>query len=642
MANVEKIEDKLLELIQHNNPLAIALTGEWGIGKTYLWKEFYEDNKNNFVTKKKIDLETNKEESFIAKKYAYISLFGLDSLDSLKLAIATEVQTTSTDDSILNTDVSTHFKKLFNFVGGGSTSGTAGDIRFGINIGNKLITNIIMSHLKNTLVCLDDIERKSKNLPMSEILGLVNYLKNERNCQVIMILHDEESEDKVNFDTQKEKVFDEILVLNDSLSMVKETVNDDEIFPIYEKFYQTMGVRNLRFYQRVQKIYQEIIKNSSSLSKLSKEEILRQILIIKLVNDIPKVLDVDMKELEKYFSEDGLDDRLDIFLKSDDDALKATGRTKKEAVEEKLSKFYPNFRMKGWAEVVIELITNIDIDSDKFQKLLYQDLINEQDFENDREKEILISEHHSLNAGDDFNQRLFESGVKQIGRETLTNLSFYCNTLKKNGEIVLSVQLEDFVKDYIRIKVSENPDYWHKEKWYFFDVESYDIFYEYLVQVVKERKLEIKQINDINLICESFKRFYQNGYHSEELFEALKDIQEDDLNTLLWQPIDNERDRKQYIRKTLQHPAFRFRKIVQTMFTNGVLLRDKNWILVNNNYRESILSAPYQPSISLLKTEEVRRWTLKLLKKRATDNPNSRAAIENWLEYSNNLKNLNF
>lgn len=203
MENVEKIEHKLLELIDQNNSLAIALTGEWGIGKTYLWKKFYENHKNYFVTHKKNNSKNGKKENLIAKKYAYISLFGLDSLDSLKLAIATEVQTISTDDSILNTDVSTHFKKLFGFIGGGSTSSTAGDLRFGINIGNKLITNIIMSHLKDTLVCLDDIERKSKNLPMSEVLGLVNYLKNERNCQVLMILHDEESEDKVDFDTQK-------------------------------------------------------------------------------------------------------------------------------------------------------------------------------------------------------------------------------------------------------------------------------------------------------------------------------------------------------------------------------------------------------------------------------------------------------
>ena len=643
MANVEKIEDKLLELIDQNISLAIALTGEWGIGKTYLWKKFYENHKNHFVTHKKNNPKNGKKENLIAKKYAYVSLFGLDSLDSLKLAIATEVQTISTDDSILNTDISTHFKKLFGFIGGVNTSSTTGDLRFGINIGNKLITNIIMSHLKDTLVCLDDIERKSDSLPMSEVLGLVNYLKNERNCQVLMILHDEESADKVDFDTQKEKVFDEVLVLDDSLSIIKDNISDVDTFSIYEKFYQTMGVRNLRFYQRVQKIYQAIIKHSSSLSKLSKEEILRQILIIKLVNDIPKVLDVDMKELETYFSEDGLDDRLDIFLKSDDEALKTTVRTKKDDVEKKLSKFYPNFRMEGWTEVVIELITNIDIDSEKFERLLNQDLINEEALKSDREKRELMAEYHSLSPKKDFNQRLFDNVTQRIDidKEDLNNLSFHCNILKKNGAIDLANQLQEQVEIYISSKVLESSEFWDEHQWYSHRVEPHDIFYDYLVQVVKDRQLEIKQTNDMDLICEAFKRFYKSGYHSEELFEAMRDIQEDNLSAVLWQPIDDEKDRKQYIRKTLQHPAFRFRRIVQTIFTNGVSLSDENWILVTSDYRKIILPTPYKPSIIILKSEEVRRWTLKLLKKRVTDNPNSKAAIENWLEYSNNLKNLN-
>lgn len=601
MANVEKIEDKLLELIQHNNPLAIALTGEWGIGKTYLWKEFYEDNKNNFVTKKKMDLETNKEESFIAKKYAYISLFGLDSLDSLKLAIATEVQTTSTDDSILNTDVSTHFKKLFNFVGGGSTSGTAGDIRFGINIGNKLITNIIMSHLKNTLVCLDDIERKSKNLPMSEILGLVNYLKNERNCQVIMILHDEESEDKVDFDTQKEKVFDEILVLNDSLSMVKETVDDDEVFPIYEKFYQTMSVRNLRFYQRVQKIYQEIIKNSSSLSKLSKEEILRQILIIKLVNDIPKVLDIDMKELEKYFSEDSLDDRLDSFLKSDDDALKATVRTKKDDVEKKLSKFYTNFRMEGWTEIVIELIMNIDIDSEKFERLLNQDLINEEALESDREKKCLMAEYHSLSPEHGFNQRLFDNIKHRVDREMLPNLTFFCNILRKNGASDLSNQLKELVENYIEAKVSEGLEQGLVESYYLNHSNTNDLFYNFLQQAVKKHKKNLILNDNANIMSKIFMRFCKHGNDSEDFFAAIQNISKESFSVVIWQPLIDGSSRILYIRELLKHPAFR---------------------------------------TDIAKFKEVKRWTLELLQERIEENPNSKAAIEHLLELTDNLENI--
>ena len=37
MANVTNLEKKLVKLIETEKPCAIALTGEWGVGKTHLW-----------------------------------------------------------------------------------------------------------------------------------------------------------------------------------------------------------------------------------------------------------------------------------------------------------------------------------------------------------------------------------------------------------------------------------------------------------------------------------------------------------------------------------------------------------------------------------------------------------------------------
>ncbi|GAF54997.1 hypothetical protein JCM18901_613 [Psychrobacter sp. JCM 18901] len=85
MANVENIEKRILKLVDTDIPCAIALTGEWGVGKTHLWDELRDKN----------------EEVFSGKKYAYVSLFGLDSLASLKSAIAIEVhKSVGVNDSI--------------------------------------------------------------------------------------------------------------------------------------------------------------------------------------------------------------------------------------------------------------------------------------------------------------------------------------------------------------------------------------------------------------------------------------------------------------------------------------------------------------------------------------------------------------
>ena len=619
MANVTNLEKKLLELINTEDSFAIALTGEWGIGKTHFWNNFYERNHTKFKT----------------KKYAYVSLFGIESLESLKFEIALKSHSTSQKKDNFSF-IKKSFQKSLDVIDFSKIEGKG----IALSLSKGMISSAVSSMITDTVICIDDIERHSAKLDIKDIMGLVNQLNLEKNCKVVVILHEKKASSI--FEEYKEKVFDEILILDNSLSIIRDIIEDDELFPIYKNFYETMHIRNLRFYQRVQQTYQKIVNASSTrLSDLSQTEILKQVLIIRLVYDSPQYLGINIEFLQTYFVLDSyLDEHIDRIHNDSDDEKKQI-KAKKEYAQSILSGFYNHFHTTEWTDFVIELITDISMDDEKLNKLISEDLINEQNLQNEREKDILISEHHSLNAGDNFNQRLFENSIKQIGRETLTNLSFYCNTLNQNGEIALSIQLEGLVKDYIRRKVFESSDYWHKEKWYFFGIESYDIFYGHLVQMVEERKLEIRQINDIDLICEAFKRFYKSGYHSEELFKAMRDIQEDDLNAVLWQPIDDERDRKQYIRKTLQHPAFRFRKIVQTIFTNGVSLSDENWILVTSNYRKNILPTPYKPSIIIPKSEEVRRWTLKLLKKRVTDNPNSKAAIENWLEYSNNLKNLN-
>lgn len=419
--------------------------------------------------------------------------------------------------------------------------------------------------------------------------------------------------------------------------MVEKTVNDDEIFPIYEKFYQTMGVRNLRFYQRVQKIYHEIIKRSSSLSKLSKEEILRQILIIKLVNDIPKILDVDMKELETYFSEDGLDDRLDIFLKSDDEALKATARTKKDAVEEKLSKFYPNFRMEGWTEVVIELITNIDIDNEKFEKILTQDLFNEQALESDRENKSLIAEYRSLSPKNNFNQRLFDNIKHRIDREHLSNLSFYYNTLKKNGSSELANQFEELVRRYIEMRVAKGPDNWFVGDYYLRTPVSPDIFYNFLLQTINDQKKGLALNTDASTLSEIFMRFCKHGNDSEDFFEAIQNISKENFSSVVWQPLDDGIDRIRYIRELLKHPAFR---VDVTKFKNGDRIDTATWDYQELVDTPKLYPSSYQPVIIQSKLNEVKRWTLELLQERSVEKPNSKAAIEHLLELTNNLDNV--
>ncbi len=631
MANVENIEKRILKLVDTDSPCAIALTGEWGIGKTHLWKKFRDENK----------------EVFAGKKYAYVSLFGLDSLESLKLAIATEVHTETNDDSLLNVDVSKHLKKLFGFVGGGS-AGTSGDMRFGINIGNKLVTNIIMSHLKNTLVCLDDIERKSDSLPMSEILGLVNYLRNERKCQVLMIMHDEESKDKDYFDKHKEKVFDEILILNNSLSIVGNIIDNNELLPIYENFYKTLEVKNLRFYQRAQKMFKAITDNSNNeLSITSKKQVLQALLIILAAYDMPSILgdNIDFDFFINSFTPYRVNNlrhyRIQNAYKSDNQRLndieEIEEARKFEIMDTRLSSFYRHFELSNWSKVVTDLLIDLDTDAQLIEKLSQSDEITEAQLKSDRVKQELMTEYRSLNSGNDFNQRFFDNIKHRIDREAFPNLSFYHNTLKKNGAPELANQFEELVKKHIEVRVAQGPKEWFIGDYYLRIPVSPDLFYNFLLQTISNQKEALALNTDANTMSEVFMRFCQSGNDSEDFFEAIQNISKENFSSVVWQPLGDGIDRIRYIQELLKHPAFRV-DIVK--LNNGNRIDTATWHYKKPTDIQKLSPFSYQPFLFESKLKEVKQWTLELLQERVVEKPNSRAAVEHLLELTNNLENI--
>ncbi|MGP5175377.1 P-loop NTPase fold protein [Psychrobacter immobilis] len=584
MANVVNLEKKLIDLMKTDDSFAIALTGEWGIGKTHLWKNFRDKNR----------------EVFSGKKYAYISLFGLDSLESLKLAIATEVQTDAAHDSPLNVDVSKHVKKLFGFVGGGNIT-ASGDMRFGINIGNKLITNIIMAHLKDTLVCLDDIERKSDSLPMSEIMGLVNYLKNERNCQIIMILHDAESEDRDYFDKHKEKVFDELLVLDDSLSIVKSIV-DSSLFTIYERFYEIIGIKNLRFYQRVNKSFKLFDEAYPSLSQLSKEQILRFILIIRMAYDMPSALgnDVDFKFFVDSFNSKNIKDFRGYKIQN---AYKGQDETPDsilnfEKINDVIHPFYNYFQISDWGELIVSWITELDFDQEATKNLIEKDKLTEETLVIDRLNSEILNEFHSLQIKPNFSERLYYIACAKIGRVQLNNLSFYCDILEACNRKDLASQLETHTKRHIENSINYHQTRISIDDFYSFGRKENDRFYDFTVDTVKNYKATNVSSDTISSIFLDFHKHNRKVWNSSDR-EILKLTDKDILREVIWANIDIFLgNRKLFIHSILLHPSL--------------------------NELEG-------------KREDVRSWILELLQEKIKHNPNSEPSIKMWLDDTKNL-----
>ena len=69
--SIEVVQNQINAFLGSDKPEVIAIKGAWGVGKTYTWKKF---------------LLAAKEVNGVAlKRYSYVSLFGINSLDAFKL-----------------------------------------------------------------------------------------------------------------------------------------------------------------------------------------------------------------------------------------------------------------------------------------------------------------------------------------------------------------------------------------------------------------------------------------------------------------------------------------------------------------------------------------------------------------------------
>ncbi len=221
----EEIKKRLEELLlNRNEPLCVVIRGEWGVGKTYLWKEF---------TREKLK----------RKDYAYISLFGKHSIDDIRTDLTLQVS---------------KFRKVAHALGEvlkatKPVSSHAGSV-------GSLLSLLSDKDIKNVIVCFDEFERMSPNLAREEVLGLISYLKENLECKVVLILNEEEiykGELKDIYDTYKEKIVDYELRLNPpveenyTIALSKHQKVPDEARKVLLNLTKELMIRNIRTLYRL-------------------------------------------------------------------------------------------------------------------------------------------------------------------------------------------------------------------------------------------------------------------------------------------------------------------------------------------------------------------------------------------------------
>jgi hypothetical protein len=70
------------------------------------------------------------------------------------------------------------------------------------------------SLIQNQIVCIDDLDRRSKNLELKDALGLISFMREQRRCKVALLLNAEKLGDKKDeFEGLLEKVVEAKVVL---------------------------------------------------------------------------------------------------------------------------------------------------------------------------------------------------------------------------------------------------------------------------------------------------------------------------------------------------------------------------------------------------------------------------------------------
>lgn len=577
MANVTNLEKKLVKLIETEKPCAIALTGEWGVGKTQFW--------NNFKKKH--------HDQFKLRKYAYVSLFGIDSLESLKYEIAVKTHKADQSEDRMQ-GAKLLFNKALDTVDLSSIEGKG----LSLNIGKSLITSALSSLVSNTVICIDDVERISDSLSVKDVMGLVNDLKLEKNCQVIIILHDAKASEQ--FQEYKEKVLDEVLVFDDNLDILETFITDEIALEIMQLFYRTIKVKNLRFYKKIFNNYKQIITSIASLSKTSKEYILKNLLVIRWIDEFqPEIPLDDNKDSFKATLDLFHDSNSNFIIMSDDDFLNQSDKLK--AFRHYLDAFYPLFLFDDWAKHIISMLTNHDISEDSIKDLLKRDVLSEVQLQDELAHEQVIDEFHSLELQPNFCERLYYSACTKIQKSEMNNVSFYCDILENCKRADLAQQLETHAKQFIKNKIKSSQSKPSIDNWYRFGRQPHDRFYDFIQNEIENYKISNIKSSLISTIFLNFHDHNRNGWNSSDK-DTISMIDKDILEELIWADLDDKKYRKHFIHSILLHPVL--------------------------NEIEG-------------KREEVRQWIIELLNEKISISPERKAPIKMWLSSTDNLtKNL--
>ncbi len=238
--SIEIVKSQIQEFLSNDKPEVLAIKGAWGVGKTYSWNKFLLNAKNS--------------NAIALERYSYVSLFGINSLDAFKYAIFEHVIKREMIGTEANIETfKSNTSGLLEVIGRKSLGWFKGASL--LKSFTPAIESISFLSLNNSLICIDDLERRGSRLSMKDVLGLVSQLKEQKKCKVVLLLNDKE-EGLEDYKKYREKVIDIELKFEPTAFESAEIAFgiDTETGEKLSELTQKLDIKNVRVLKKIERI----------------------------------------------------------------------------------------------------------------------------------------------------------------------------------------------------------------------------------------------------------------------------------------------------------------------------------------------------------------------------------------------------
>jgi len=237
---IDLVRDQIRAFLKSKDPSVLCIRGNWGTGKTYTWDEVLKEASVEFC-------------GGLPKKYSCVSLFGLNSICEVINSIVTQ----TIDRERIGKDFDP--KDIASVYSDGLSIIKKGAGLFGKVLGDGYYDAAMSAAsllIRDRLICIDDIERKGEGLRIVDILGLVSHFKESRKCKIVLLLNDEQLDNRDDFESYLEKVVDINVRFapsaKDSAEIALKTVaGSDEIKRLVSERTVKLGIDNVRVIRKI-------------------------------------------------------------------------------------------------------------------------------------------------------------------------------------------------------------------------------------------------------------------------------------------------------------------------------------------------------------------------------------------------------